>query len=100
VRGVPGAAQALRRAWPAAIAVLLVFAAPAHAAFTTRGSAEQVYVTGADPGSRLTLVDRHDRKVASRHAGRLGAAVFRHVEPGRGYRLRGRRLTVLSTRSK
>jgi uncharacterized protein len=80
--------------------MLLVLTAPADAAFTARGSAEQVYVTGADPGTRLTLVDRRGRKVAAKRAGSLGGAVFRHVKPGRGYRLRGRRLTVLSSRSK
>ena len=77
---------------------------PAGAAFSARGSAEQVHVTGAAPGARLVLRDRRGRRVAVRLAGALGAAVFRHVAPGRGYRVRrpagrSRRLTVFSTRS-
>jgi predicted acyl esterase len=78
-------------------------AQPAGAAFSARGSAEQVHVTGAPPGARLVLQDRRGRRVAVRRAGPLGAAVFRRVAPGRGYRVRrtagrSRRLTVFSTR--
>src|SRR3954452_10837495 len=89
---------------PAAALVATVGGAqPAGAAFSARGSAEQVHVTGASPGARLVLQDRRGRRVAVRRAGRLGGAVFRHVAAGRGYRVRrpagpSRRLTVLSTR--
>jgi uncharacterized protein len=83
-----------------AIAAFLLMA-PAAGAFKAHGSVEQVYVTGAHKGARLTLLDRHGHRVARRRAGRLGAAVFRNVEPGKGYRIagHGKRLRVLSTRS-
>jgi uncharacterized protein len=73
-----------------ALAVLLASAAyaPAARAFTARGSVEQVQVTGAKPGTRLVLVDRRDGQVAARRAGSLGAALFRQVKPGAGYRVR------------
>jgi predicted acyl esterase len=67
-------------------------APPAAAAASTlgsvHGSAEQVYLTGARPGVRMTLVDRRGRKVRSRRVDRLGALLFRGVAPGRGYRVR------------
>jgi uncharacterized protein len=56
--------------------------------FTARGSVEQVQVTGADPGQRLTLVDRRGAVAEREQAGSLGGIVFRHVEPGDGYRVR------------
>jgi predicted acyl esterase len=83
-----------------AAAIALVPAASAEAALTVRGSVNQVQVTGAKPGSRLVLKDRHGQRVAAQTAGRLGGAVFRGVTAGKGYRLRGRRFTVLPNRSK
>jgi predicted acyl esterase len=79
------------------------------ATFSARGSAEQVDVANAKPGERLVLVDRAGRRIGARRADYLGAALFRHVEPGPGYRVRqagvgGRTrarsnaLTVLSNR--
>ncbi len=62
-----------------------------RAAFTARGSVEQVYVTGARPGARLVLIDRRDRIVASRSAGSLGGVVFRNLTPGPGYRVAAER---------
>jgi hypothetical protein len=50
-------------------------AAPA-ASLTVRGSVKQVDVTGAGPGERLRLIDRHRHLVASRRAGSLGGVVF------------------------
>jgi predicted acyl esterase len=80
--------------------VVYVSTAAAAPAFTARGSVEQVHVTGAKPGARLTLLDRRGRRVASQRAGSLGGAVFRDVKPGTGYRVgRSRRFTVLSGRS-
>ncbi len=58
------------------------------ATFVAGGSVEQAYVTGASAGARLVLVNRHDRAVQSRKADSLGGIVFRHVAPGRGYRVR------------
>ena len=75
-------------------------AAAAAAAVRVRGSVEQVHVTGAKPGTRLTLHDRRGRAVASQRAGSLGGAVFRGVKPGAGYRIgRSRAFKVLSDRS-
>ena len=75
-----------------ASAVLLICAAyaPAAYAFTARGSVEQVQVTGAKAGTRLVLIDRRGGQVAARRAGSLGAALFRHVRAGGGYRVRPR----------
>ena len=73
-------------------AVLLIAAAyaPAAQAFTARGSVEQVQVTEAKAGTRLVLIDRRGGQVAVRRAGSLGAALFRHVRAGGGYRVRPR----------
>ena len=83
-----------------ALALLLALALPstAAAAFSARGSVEQVHVTGAHPGARLKLIDRRGRIDDSQRAGSLGGAVFRHVKPG-VYRVRAKRVRVLSTRS-
>ena len=75
----------------AAMAVALAIPASAgaqSATFTARGSAEQVELTGATPGEKLTLVDKQGRKVEKKTAGSLGGIVFRKVEPGGGYVVR------------
>jgi uncharacterized protein len=94
----------------AALAALLLAAGPASAnsgasgaAFAAHGSVEQVYVTGARPRQRLRLIDRTGHLVATESAGPLGGALFRHVDPGRAYRIasggsRSRPLRVLSRR--
>ena len=58
-----------------------------QASFSTHGSAEQVYVTGADPGEQLVLLHGH-KPVATRAAGSLGGVLFRDVKPGGGYRVK------------
>ena len=58
------------------------------ATFVARGSAEQVYVTGAQRGTLLSLVSRTGVRVASRRVDSLGGLVFRDVTPGTGYRVR------------
>jgi uncharacterized protein len=73
-------------------------------AFTARGSVEQVDVTGLASGEVVKLVANNGNVVASRKAGSLGGALFRHVMPAGGYRVkaggeRSHKLTVLSTRS-
>ena len=78
---------------------LLVLASAASAAppprgdassgLVAHGSVEQVYVTGTHGGDLLKLVDRHSDVVDRRHAGSLGGVVFRGVDPGGGYRVRG-----------
>ncbi|HET8757986.1 MAG TPA: CocE/NonD family hydrolase [Solirubrobacteraceae bacterium] len=81
-----------------ALAIVLIPTAAAPGKVRVHGSVEQAYVTGAKRGAELTLI-RHGRHVARKRAGRLGAAVFRHLEPGR-YRLRGKRIRVQPNRSK
>ncbi len=69
-------------------AVALLSAADAHA-FEARGSVEQVYVTGAAPGTKLKLIDRKGKRVAKDKANDLGSALFREVKPGGGYKVKG-----------
>ena len=78
----------------------LVLPSSAGAALQARGSVEQVDVTGAKPGARVTLTDRAGRRVASIRAGGLGGALFRDVPPGAGYRVgRSASLAVMPDRS-
>ena len=89
----------MRRTSVAVLALAILFIpAAAEGKVKARGSVEQVYVTGAKRGAKLTLT-RNGHRVARKRAGRLGAAVFRHVKPGR-YRLAGKRIRVLPDRSK
>jgi predicted acyl esterase len=108
----------MRRAAVSAVLAISAVLAPGAAAsggrahfgvarFQARGSAEQVYVTGARPGAMLTLVAPRGRAVQSRRVDSLGALLFRNVSPGRGYRVRrpsrgggvqSSALTVLSNR--
>src|SRR5947208_16835790 len=55
---------------------------------TVRGSVQQVDVTGAKVGSKLVLLGRTGKELARRPATSLGAAIFRHVAPGPGYRVK------------
>jgi predicted acyl esterase len=76
------------------LTLLFGTAAPAGAAsraaptFSAHGSVEQVYVTGLRPRARMTLIDRNGRAIATKPADGLGGLLFRHVRPGRGYRVR------------
>src|SRR3954469_24215286 len=80
-------------------------ASAADATFSAHGSAEQVYVTGANPGDQLTLVDGSGATVATHQVNSLGGALFRNVTSGDGYRVRAANgaesdpLTVLTTQS-
>jgi uncharacterized protein len=70
---------------------------------TVGGSAEQVYVTGAHAGAKLTLITRRGRTVQTKRVDRLGALLFRNVAPGTGYRVRSgqvrsRAVTVFTNR--
>ena len=78
--------------------------AEAEGAVVARGSAEQAYVLGATPGQPVTLL-HFGKRVDSQDAGPLGGAIFRGVEPGRGYRVRHagkltKRFNVISERAK
>ncbi len=88
----------------AAACLALVFAASASA-YVVRGSMAQVYVTGATPGKKLTLVDKHGDPLHTKAAGPLGGVVYRKVEPGGGYRVvsgseESRRVKVMTTKGK
>jgi predicted acyl esterase len=76
------------------------------AAYTARGSVEQVYVTAAAPGTQLSLLNSAGTTVATQKVNSLGGLLFRNVTPGSGYRVRPAAggtasgpLTVLSTQS-
>ncbi|HEY8584666.1 MAG TPA: CocE/NonD family hydrolase [Capillimicrobium sp.] len=88
----------------ATVLALLLAPAAADAKLSVRGSVEQVQVTGAKPGSKVSLLRPDGRVVETRRARRLGGLVFREVAPGPGYRARSRGVTtrevkVLTTRS-
>jgi predicted acyl esterase len=65
--------------------------APADAAavnnLAVHGSVNQVYVTGAQPGTKLRLI-RKRKVVSTKPVGSLGGVVFRRVPAGKGYRVR------------
>jgi predicted acyl esterase len=63
-------------------------AASAANSLGVHGSVNQVYVTGAQPGTSLRLIDRKKRKVSTKPVGSLGGVVFRRVPAGKGYRVR------------
>ncbi|HEX5095667.1 MAG TPA: CocE/NonD family hydrolase, partial [Acidimicrobiia bacterium] len=58
------------------------------AAFTTNGSINAAWVTDADPGTALMLVDGEGMKVAQQSADDAGSAIFYDVAPGDGYTVR------------
>jgi len=55
--------------------------------FVARGSVEQVYVTGVEPGATVVLVDRAGKVVDEAPADEAGTHLFRGVDPGAGYRV-------------
>jgi predicted acyl esterase len=71
-----------------AIVALLPAAASAANGLGVHGSVNQVYVTGAKPGTSLRLIDRKGKKVSTKPVGSLGGVVFRGVPAGKGYRVR------------
>jgi predicted acyl esterase len=85
-------------AFVAALSLLLVGlgtlapGAPAEAAegdFTAAGSARQVYATGLPDGARVALLDADGDVVQRQRANSLGGVLFRRVDAGQGYRVRG-----------
>jgi predicted acyl esterase len=76
----------------AAIAGAAVLALPASASAVNdlgvHGSVNQVYVTGAQPGTKVALLDRKRKRVARHVVGPLGGVLFRRVPAGKGYRVR------------
>jgi predicted acyl esterase len=92
--GCAGSARDFKRAIAAAFltAVALVVVHPPGAkaanALAVNGSVNQVYVTSAQPGTRLRLIDRKGKRVSTKPVGTLGGVVFRGVPAGKGYRVR------------
>ena len=91
-----GRVPAMSRTLALALLLLLALPGTAAAALKARGSVEQVQVTGAKRGAKLMLTGKG--KTVTKRAGKLGGAVFRDLKPG-SYRLRGKRVRVLSDRS-
>jgi uncharacterized protein len=90
-----------------ALAVALVFATSAAAAqpsFEAHGSVEQVYATGLQADTPVSLLDSAGNVVETKNANFLGGTLFRNVAPGDGYRVSSGGetsgpLTVLTTQS-
>jgi predicted acyl esterase len=86
-----------------AIAVISPAGASGANSLGVHGSVNQVYVTGAQPGTSLRLV-RKGRVVSKKPVGTLGGVVFRRVPTEKGYRVRAaygspsRRIAVMSER--
>src|SRR5436190_17038852 len=82
--------------WKAAVAAVLALAAllamppgaSAASSLEAHGSVNQVYVTGAQPGTQLTLLDRQGKPVGTEPVGPLGGGLFRDVSAGKDYRVR------------
>ena len=70
-----------------AAVALALFVAPSAAAFTVHGSVRQVYVLGARPGERLTLLGRRGRSVSALQGGTARWRGVPRVAPGSGYRV-------------
>ena len=89
----------------AASAVLATSArAGADPGFEARGSVEQVWATGLEPGQVVALT-RRGETIETNKATAEGGVLFRRVDPGRGYRVRPQgdeasgKLTVLTDRA-
>jgi uncharacterized protein len=72
------------------LAIAAIGPAGAFAAngLAVHGSVNQVYVTGAQPGTSLRLLDRKGKRVSTKPVGSLGGVVFRWIPAGKGYRVR------------
>jgi len=84
---MPSGAKQLMGRLLAVVVLAMVAPAAAAAAIQAHGSVEQVYLVGARPGARVTLVNPRGRAIATDVAGSLGGVVFRGVAPGSGYRV-------------
>ena len=79
-----------RRALSALVCTLAValFATCASAsAFSAHGSIEQVYITGLAPNAQVSLLN-NGATVSTQSADALGGLLFRHVAPGKHYKVR------------
>jgi uncharacterized protein len=97
--------RAVGTALLAALAIAILPSAGASAVnnLAVHGSVNQVYVTGAQPGTSLRLV-RKGKVISKKPVGTLGGVVFRRIPTGKGYRVRApdgslsRRIAVMSER--
>jgi uncharacterized protein len=71
-----------------ATAAAWLVAAASASAFSAQGSVEQVYVTGLAPSAQASLLRSNGETVSTQTADSLGGLLFRHVAPGRRYRVR------------
>jgi predicted acyl esterase len=71
----------------AAFGLAVIVPASASAALSASGSVNQVYVTGAAPGTKLKLIDSDRKTVATQAVSELGGAIFRRIPTGK-YRVR------------
>ncbi len=70
------------------VPVLLLIFATSASAFSAHGSVEQVYVTGLEPGAQMSLLGAKGETLAVQNADALGGLLFRHVAPGKKYRVK------------
>ena len=86
----PAIIRAMKSCAPlAAVAALLTLCVTdVAAAFEARGSARQAYVTDAEPGAPVELVDPQGKTLRKGKVNDLGAELFRNVKPGEGYRIK------------
>ena len=70
-----------------AVLVLLVSAASASA-FSAHGSVEQVYATGLPPSAEVSLLGPSGETLATQNADALGGVLYRHIAPGKKYRVK------------
>ena len=91
----------------ATFGMAMLLASPAGAGtdtFEARGSVEQVYATGLEPGQEVELL-RNSELIEKNKATAEGGVLFRGVEPGGGYQVRPQgfelsdELTVLTDQS-
>src|SRR3990170_5417316 len=89
----------------AGTALALILPTAAGAAVNVQGSVNQVYVTGADPGTKLRLLNRDGDRVSTKPVNALGGTIFRRIDSGKGYRVReadgtfSRRAAVMNARN-
>jgi uncharacterized protein len=87
-------AAVLRRRTRTAVATVFVLSAmwligaATASAFSAHGSVEQVYVTGLAPEAQVTLLAPKGVTVATQNADAQGGLLFRHVTPGKNYKVR------------
>ena len=88
-RGRRRSVQGCRTLIAALIAAIAMLALAASAsAFSAHGSVEQVYVTGLEPGAQMSLLGPSGETLAVQNADTLGGLLFRHVTPGKKYRVK------------